>query len=333
MVSLPLELERLIFEMAALQDTNHDSRVRILLVAKRVHEWYVKVYIIILILNSFRRVRPIVYRVAIARVVPDGGVTIPNWRNAQITDVAPFARYLLVGSSPASLIFSTSHLIELLSALRNVENLAIWLRSFIVPRVLKEMNNLPLRVVSFGPADISLDEAINDCPALRNITHLEIVSMKGLAWNDVKVLIEFPNLTHLCFEIKMENGVILDLLRHCPSLQAMICLKLTLLIGDCTIESDDPRFLVLRDGMELGDFVQEWERSANGDIGLWELADIIIEARKGEVHSFCLVAVFKHPVGKLFKDNSSSIFLRKTWVDNLNEDGMRWYLQNVAHRM
>jgi hypothetical protein len=38
---LPLDLERLIFEMAALQDTDHDSRVRIILVAKRVYEWYV----------------------------------------------------------------------------------------------------------------------------------------------------------------------------------------------------------------------------------------------------------------------------------------------------
>ena len=189
---------------------------------------------------------------------------------------------------------STSHVIRLLSALRNVENLAIWLRSYIVPQVLKEMNNLPLRVVSFGPADMSLDEAIKDCPTLRNITHLEIVSMKRSAWNDFKVLIEFPNLTHLCFEVhlEMEGDVILDLLRHCPSLQAMICRKLS--INDCTIESDDPRFLVLQDCMGLPDFVQEWERSANGCIGLWELADIIIEGRKGEVHSFCLVAVFKH---------------------------------------
>ena len=41
---LPLELERLIFEMAALQDTDHDSRVQLILVAKRVYEWYARRY-------------------------------------------------------------------------------------------------------------------------------------------------------------------------------------------------------------------------------------------------------------------------------------------------
>ena len=36
---LPLDLERLIFETAALQDVDYDSRVRLTLVAKRVYEW------------------------------------------------------------------------------------------------------------------------------------------------------------------------------------------------------------------------------------------------------------------------------------------------------
>lgn len=42
MPSLTLELERLIFETAALQDIDHDSRLRIMLVAKRVYEWFVR---------------------------------------------------------------------------------------------------------------------------------------------------------------------------------------------------------------------------------------------------------------------------------------------------
>ena len=48
---------------------------------------------------------------------------------------------------------------------------------------------------------------------------------------------------------------------------------------------------------------------------------------------FVLLLFSSIPVDKLFKDNSSFVFSRKTWVDNLNEDGMRWYLQNVAERM
>jgi len=41
MPSLPLKLERLIFELAALQDIDPDSRMQLSLVAKRVYEWYV----------------------------------------------------------------------------------------------------------------------------------------------------------------------------------------------------------------------------------------------------------------------------------------------------
>jgi len=41
MPSLPLDLERMIFELAVFEDTDHDNRVRITLVAKRVYEWYV----------------------------------------------------------------------------------------------------------------------------------------------------------------------------------------------------------------------------------------------------------------------------------------------------
>ena len=47
-----------------------------------------------------------------------------------------------------------------------------------------------------------------------------------------------------------------------------------------------PRLLVFWDDLCVEDTVLEWERSANRRIGLGELADIIIEARKCEVHSF-----------------------------------------------
>jgi len=45
---------------------------------------------------------------------------------------------------------------------------------------------------------ITLGEAISHCPALRNITHFEILSLKG---SELKELVEFPNLTHLCFDV------------------------------------------------------------------------------------------------------------------------------------
>jgi len=45
----------------------------------------------------------------------------------------------------------------------------------------------------------------------------------------------------------------------------------------------------------LNSVVQEWIWSANGQIGLWELADIIIGARKGEVYYFLHGVVFISP--------------------------------------
>ena len=88
----------------------------------------------------------------------------------------------------------------------------------------------------------------------------------------------------------MDNGVVPNLLQHCPSLHAMVYLS----SGVCTIDgSDDPRFLILQGLMDQQEFMDEWERSANGRIGLWEIADIIIEARRGDVQYFSTCCRFQ----------------------------------------
>ena len=133
---------------------------------------------------------------------------------------------------------------------------------------------------------------IGYCPAFRNTTHLEIISNEGLTWGDVNQLVNFPNLTHLCFDVDGApvDQSVLGLLEHRPSLQAMVYQT----SRNCAIEVDDSRFLVLQGGMGKEDFVAEWERSANGGNGLWELVDKIIEARKSEVYSFSTCRCF-HP--------------------------------------
>ena len=281
MPSLPLDLERLIFEMVALQCTNHDSKVQLTLVAKRIYEWYLYMRYRDDLANSHRkcRIRPILYRVAIAEELSKEGLTIRNWRNAPVTDIAPFARHLLI-SSP--LTDSISRTLELLSTFHNVENLAIWRNGSVGIQVLEKLQDLPLRRLSVGLKDTGLDEAVNHCSAFMNITHLEIIALPegSETYNDCKALVELPKLTHLCFEplVEVEDHVLLDLLVHCPSLRVMIYQPMY----EC-IETDDPRFLVLDDNPDVEEAIEEWEMSANGGIGLWELADMIIEARKGEV--------------------------------------------------
>jgi hypothetical protein len=191
-----------------------------------------------------------------------------------MNDVAPFVRHLLT--------LRASKIIELLSTFYNVENLAIWIGSpHISPEILKKMNDLPLRMLSVVMTHMSLDAAVMYCPAFRNVTHLEITWLKISTWVDWKTLVEFPNLTHLCFNFSrpVENEIILGLLVHCPSLRAMIFQP----FYARTTTPDDHRFLIFQDGFFA---VEEWEKSANGGIGLWELADIIIAARRGEAHSF-----------------------------------------------
>jgi hypothetical protein len=202
--------------------------------------------------------------------------------------VAPFTRHLLVANT-----VTDADIIELLSTFRNIENLAIWSGS-IGPKILKMMKDLPLRMLSIDLRETNLDEAIECCPAtFKNLTHLELLDLKGSTWNDYKALAEFPRLSHLGLDYSL-GMAFLDLLEHCPSLQVLIYL-----VGKTrNIKSDDPRFLVLQDDIE---WTVYWKSSANGRIGFWELADIIIEARRSEVHSIISLAVFHI---RLFWDHS-----------------------------
>jgi len=190
---------------------------------------------------------------------------------------------------------SEDYAIELLSTFYNTENLAIWPGHGITTKVLENMNDLPLHTLSVVLARISLDEAIGYCPAFRNTTRLEIISAEGSTWKDFKALVEFPNLTHLCFDTLgfVEDDVIPSLLKQCPSLRAMVYQ----VVRGCTIETDDPRFLVFQEYVDLKDFIEEWKKSANGQIGLWELADVIIQARKGEILSFSTCCCFHTSLG------------------------------------
>src|SRR5437588_226152 len=75
-------------------------------------------------LLSYCRIRPILYRVAIAKVRTSGIISSIQ-QNAQTTEVAQFVRDLLIISTALN-HDQESHVTKLLSTFRNVENLAIW---------------------------------------------------------------------------------------------------------------------------------------------------------------------------------------------------------------
>ena len=196
----------------------------------------------------------------------------------------------------------------MLSKFPNIENLAVWSPACLTPDFIKKMNDLPLRMLSVDKAAIT-----EYCPAFKNLTHLETFALGGSTWDDdFKVILGLPKLTHLCFDhsLGVKDAVLLRLLEHCASLRVLILLTGTE-GGPAhrTSESDDPRCLILVDRMDTNGLKDEWERSANGFIGRWEVAELIIEARESN----------------LFQDKLSFVFSRNNWKDRLNDDGMRWY--------
>ena len=258
------------------------------------------------------RIQPILYRVVV--IVDEsqahglwkipGVLTNRNWRNTQIANTPQFVRHLISITNCAE-----SDLLEIISTFPNLENLAIWDGRFVSSEILEKMSDLPLRMLSLCMTDTSLYEAIQ---TFANLTHLEIRDMDRSTSDLYKVLVELPKLTHLCFctSAHVDDTVVLNLLEHCASLRVLVFLLLTGAgFVNVTIALDNPRCVVLLDRMDMKDLLEEWKRSAHGLIGFWELAEIIVDARKGN----------------LFKDRSSSVFSRKTWMNHLNDDGMRWY--------
>ena len=154
----------------------------------------------------------------------------------------------------------------MISMFPNIENFAVWGPNNISSELAK-MDDLPLRMLSISLA------AMQTPPVFENLTHLEILCA-NVKKSDCKAL---PKLTHLCFEtsLTVEDNIILDLLKLCASLRVLIDLSVR-----TPITLDDPRFLVLADSIPIFELVEEWGRSANGLIGCWELADIIVQARK-----------------------------------------------------
>jgi hypothetical protein len=253
------------------------------------------------------RIRPILYRVAILRE-PLGEPLTATWRNARITDISQFVRHVLAFTYETDIV-------ELIIPFRNIENLAIWDDLGICFESLKALDGLPLRMLS-ASMSMKLREAIKNSSAFKNLTHLELLSLYGPVSNECKALVELPKLSHLCLDFYVEDEIVLDLLEHCASLRVLILRMDVKLFVYRTTKVDDPRYLVFRDSVYIEDCMLEWSRSANGLLGCWELAEVIIEARKS----------------RLFKNNSSYNFSRDTWMTGLNDDGIRWYEEWSRHR-
>ncbi|KAJ6459145.1 hypothetical protein C8R47DRAFT_1162453 [Mycena vitilis] len=118
-------------------------------------------------------------------------------------------------------------------------------------------------------------------PLFRNVTHLELLNdwdggdsdASSRFWTDVGLL---PHLTHLAFNSLMESPTFHPGLRANTRLQCFAFLHRSANILDAVVLSDDERFVCI----QQTDWRLDWLRGANGEDDFWVLADEFIAAKR-----------------------------------------------------
>ncbi|KAJ7290113.1 hypothetical protein C8J57DRAFT_1492855 [Mycena rebaudengoi] len=251
-VTLPQELERAVFETAAL--LSHTQIPTLMLVARRFHTW----------------LQPILYRV----LVYFGSKDFSTWH-----------RFPPIGDEPlperAALL--QKHARHLL--IQNLRDLACYCRidpSFIpyFDRIRPQLLCVDAGDLFDGPPDFSHS-------LFSSITHLALTDINISAYSDEswKSLASLPSLTHLGFDAY--SGVparLLHVLLEEPKrLQVLI-----LIVADMRFLNDtdnpvsaypthDVRFIV---AAYDDDFVGDWIRGAWGQADVWDRADNFIRLKR-----------------------------------------------------
>ncbi|KAJ7289635.1 hypothetical protein C8J57DRAFT_1706398 [Mycena rebaudengoi] len=264
-ILLPLELERAVFEAAALLD--YKNIPQLLLVAHKVHTW----------------LKPFLYHVL---VYHEGVYHRLPPRNAN--GLAFFGKY------NQHLLFAVRPFTELLPPLSLctvVRNLAFY--SGADPSLMPYLDRLhPFRLsidaggLFSGPPDFHHS-------IFANITHLDLMDDDVSTYRDEswKSLASLPCLTHLSFDYDAEglSSTTLQMLLHeCKLLEALILVSLA---QDPEWENDaellpwgypahDPRFVIA----PVRDYMADWMCGAWGGADIWVRADNFIRLkRRGDI--------------------------------------------------
>ncbi|KAJ7282432.1 hypothetical protein C8J57DRAFT_1499428 [Mycena rebaudengoi] len=266
-VALPLDLERAVFEAAAILDRKNIPRL--LLVAQRVHEW----------------LKPLLYRVLVYSEAPHHGM--PPIHDGLIPALfQQHVRHLLLLWKPTS-----TDLNKLLTGYTGVRDFACHFQ--LDPSLIPYLDRVrPLRLRMHicglfpGAPDFSL-------PMFVNVTHFDIPDRYVSHFNDEswKSLSALPCLTHIAF-----NGFIeivpIDFLHMFLSraklLQALLLVNTGGLEGDHPLSypTHDPRFVTTVGRYYTGD----WIRIAWGEerVDMWAQVDNFIRLkRRGDVSKDC----------------------------------------------
>ncbi|KAF9478358.1 hypothetical protein BDN70DRAFT_994267 [Pholiota conissans] len=262
--SLPVELERLIFEILSYDGYDPKQLVILMLVARRVHEW----------------IRPILYETFIqspkARI-PD----IRRFPAFKIENVAPLVKNLLISEELAP-----PQIKQFLSHFPNVQNLAVWTNRTDLANLqdCAEFQGLPLRRLSVFVMDLSRVDLSGR--VFSRITHLELIRARKEPWEAWEPLASLPCLTHLLLESAVPRDIIHNFMGKCTQLVCLIQLVHAFIVGYWGEEKrlelcrgPDHR-LVSLSYKSASDFMRDWENGAQGDVNVWIVAERIAAARQ-----------------------------------------------------
>ncbi|KAJ7670802.1 hypothetical protein DFH06DRAFT_1178942 [Mycena polygramma] len=272
--TLPLELERYTFELAALfRPVSIPTMMRV--------AWRVKIWI-----------EPLLYRTLIIGADKLDGLPIcPDEKFNQIVDTKP---QLLVSVRNVLAVGVESDMMKtIFSRCRGVENLVlIAYYSLSGPSPPPGFQELSLRRLHCDLDGLYNLRSVTTLavPPLLHLTHLELISEIDFGcrspaehrarWN---LLAGLPNLTHLALSGLHQLPMCSHLLTVCEFLTALVVLSPAPHPGSVVLDlipSNDPRFVVL----SLKFWPHEWPNGVLRGIDFWSRADVFIAQRiSGEI--------------------------------------------------
>jgi len=340
---LPPELERLIFELVA-RDIGPEGSTTLLLVAKRVYEWWVLYFFDIIIEKRHMskleicRIRPLIYRVFNQIASPP----FPDFKKFPqlLESTGHLAERLIVAYDPTQYYLAIE---TLLSFCPNIVDLA--LRVFRTTPIFPILDKLPLRRLSANFDDLTYEDFLAR-PFFVNLTHLEIPTFIGATWDqNFEALVHLPNLTHLSigFWTGVDDDVIPQLLRHCRLLRILIVAPLSPRHylerkGIKKLLSELDHHLVFVEIPPFPALVRDWVKGALGGIDYWAFSELISLAQsRVSFFSFMICDNLLIPLleytGNYFVDPPPQYFpiVGFDWEKHLNGKGFEWFTELHLH--
>ena len=236
MSHLPIELEREIFKLMYFVDPT--QAMGLMLVAKRVHIWFVTSSTLIsafkfLLTRRNRRIEPLIYRIfqigdskIFPRVFIEDGTTRCHSRTLNVPLLKRFgghARHILFRVLPVD------DIVQILKYCPSVTNIAFWAIRGILHTHLKPLltSFSNLTYLSFDPSCFFINyEEDGDpipfhLPMFRNISCLEIINVTP-SWNKWRELAQIPHLTTLRLAGSVSRDLVSNILLKCDALQTLV---------------------------------------------------------------------------------------------------------------